>query len=197
MYLLLCADGVPHEYRPHGCPHCHAKVMLHRHGKFTRWIFTLTGAQRVPIFRFLCPLCSKAISLLPSFIETHHQASTEIKEDLMQQRAEGTTQSQLSMRSQQYPGGPWSEKSVGRWIRRWNERLNQNKQRFWTWGLHHYHHEPLPKERESDWRSLFTWWAKIRKRMSGVSVLQPLLHVERSMEMTANELHPTKAVRRS
>lgn len=161
VYLLLCAHGVPEENRPRYCPHCKSCVMLHRHGKFTRWVFTVTEALQVPIYRFLCPLCRHTMSLLPSFIEAHHQAATDVKETVVCQHANNQSQAQIVSQTQTLPGGAWSEKTIGRWIQRWTERRSAMEARLWRWGLHHSPSAALPRERLSDWRALFVWWSSL------------------------------------
>lgn len=192
VYLLLCAHGVPEEMRPRRCPHCGATVTLHRHGKFTRWVFTVTEALQVPIYRFLCPCCRHTMSLLPSFIEAHHQAATDIKETVVREHADDQSQAHIASQTQRLPGGAWSEKTIRSWIRRWTERRSAMEARLWRWGLHHAPSAALPRERLSDWRALFSWWPSLSVPEPG-ALFQLLLAFTRPRTLTVDGLSPHKS----
>lgn len=78
-YLQFCPDGIPEADRPRVCPHCAETVMLHRHGRFFRCVFTLTERFVIPIFRFRCPRCGKTTSVLPAFLLPKQQAAVDIR----------------------------------------------------------------------------------------------------------------------
>lgn len=55
------------------CPMCHSRKRLHRHGFYWRYGITDLLIERVPICRFLCTICKKTLSILPSFFVPYFQ----------------------------------------------------------------------------------------------------------------------------
>jgi len=54
---------------PQKCPHkdCHTPIRLKKHGYYKRWIITETFHGRIRIRRYICPVCGKTVSMMPSF----------------------------------------------------------------------------------------------------------------------------------
>lgn len=51
------------------CPNCDAKT--HRHGHYTRTVWSELCAFLIPIFRRYCPDCGKTFSYIPSFLKPY------------------------------------------------------------------------------------------------------------------------------
>jgi len=59
----------------YGCPHpgCPYRDRLRKHGFYSRHAITPCEVYVVWIQRYLCPLCGRTVSLLPSFLAPHFQ----------------------------------------------------------------------------------------------------------------------------
>lgn len=194
-YLVLCGNGVPEVDRPRGCSHCGADTMPHRHGKFMRVLFSLTEEIVIPIFRFLCTQCRKTMSVIPSFVERHHQVAVEIKEELILRREEGESIAEIASKSNVYPGGPYSEKTLWRWTVRWNERLKIHEGQVWSYLLQRCPMPSLPRERTSLWQALFVSWRRFKQMDEpSVGLLQHLYRLARSIALAGRFPHPTEDV---
>lgn len=127
------------------------------------------------------------MSLLPTFVERHHQTDVRTKEEVVKRRDAGHALEQIAVFTASLPGGYWSAKTVGRWFKRWTERLTRALATFWTWVLRWFPHHSLPRERGSPWRSLFAWWQLVQQsnptNILPGSILQLLLKQELSARM--------------
>ncbi|MEW6064262.1 hypothetical protein P378_09320 [Desulforamulus profundi] len=173
-YLQLFADGCPEKFRPRICPHCLTQVLLHRHGKYNRHAYTPDGQSRLPIYRFICPNpnCRKTTALLPSFLKEHHQISLDLQEKVIRQQAEGKTLVQLS-EELEVPGGPFSEKTIWRWIRTWNKDLVNYVSVVWKFILEFIPHLQLPvgtNKPRQEWGWLFYAWDQLKAKFPRIAV---------------------------
>ena len=181
-YLEMCKDGLPEECRPKRCGACESKRRPHRHGKFTRYLFTITEVISLTIFRFLCPDCKTTSSVFPSFIQPHHQTGVEVKEEIIVANEEGISLSKLAERSRLYAGGVYSEKTLGRWRKDWNERRTAREQQLWEMLFRGGMDAPLPRERCGPWKALQEAW---RQAVRPGSLFSALLRLDLSAKMTA------------
>lgn len=188
-YLSLCAQGLPEEQRPDRCRHCSSERIPHRHGKFLRWLFTLDEAMQIPVFRFLCPDCRKSFCVLPGFVETYHQSAVEVKETVTERVAEGRSLTEIAEESKDFAGGHYAEKTLWRWLKRWQERLYTHEEQLWS-NIIRGMDEPLPRERTSRWRALLKAWSTLRR---SDSLFHALLHLERSSVLSSIGQNPTEA----
>lgn len=99
---------MPEADRPRRCEHCPSERLPHQHGTFLRWVFTVGEALRLPVHRFLCPDCRKTMSLLPVFVEPHHQSAVDVKEAALRDAADGCSLPEIVEASGAYAGGGYS-----------------------------------------------------------------------------------------
>lgn len=156
--MHICESGLPESCRPSECSHCSAKCTPHRHGKFMRSLYTLEEAFVIPVFRFRCPKCRKTFSILPHFVEPHHQSAVDVKEAVVRSGEEGRSLTVLASDSASFAGGPYAEKTLWRWQRCWKRRLNRHEEQIWRTILHCGLEVPLPSERRSSWKALWAGW---------------------------------------
>jgi hypothetical protein len=60
------------------CDDC--KVTMHKHGRYFRSVTTKQKTRAIPIYRWLCPICRKTLSLLPDFLVPWARFATYIRE---------------------------------------------------------------------------------------------------------------------
>jgi hypothetical protein len=90
IYLALIQNGCPGEWRPTRCRRCGAESKFHRHGQYTRMLYTLEEALEIIIFRFRCTACSKTFGLLPPFLIPHRTAALDVQEQVVRELDGGT-----------------------------------------------------------------------------------------------------------
>lgn len=112
----------------------------------------------MPVHRFLCPDCRKTMSLLPAFVEPHHQSAVDVKEAVVRAAAEGCSLPEIAEASEAYAGGGYSEKTIRRWRKTWNRRRGAHEERIWAILFHLGLDTELPRERRGGWLSLFAAW---------------------------------------
>lgn len=178
----MCKEGLPEKCRPKRCGACESKRRPHRHGKFTRYLFTINEVISLTIFRFLCPDCKTTSSVFPSFIQPHHQTGVEVKEEVIVASESGISLSKLAVLSLLYAGGGYSEKTLGRWRKDWDERRTLREQQLWEMLFRGGMDAPLPRERRGPWKALQEAW---RQSVRPGSLLSALLHLDLSVKMTA------------
>lgn len=108
----------------------------------------------LPVFRFRCPSCGLAFSLLPSFSQPHHQAAVEVKEAIVAAYEEGEPIAKIADASRDYAGGGYSEKAIRRWRKGWQQLREAHEPALWAMLFHHGMDAPLPRERQSPWKAL-------------------------------------------
>ena len=57
----------PHRYRPEICPQCQARCPLTAHGFYCRSLVDVGFDGAIRVRRYLCRVCQRTVSLLPSF----------------------------------------------------------------------------------------------------------------------------------
>jgi hypothetical protein len=155
---MECREGIPEENRPLECKDCGSSRKPHRHGKFERSLFTLTDTLLIFIYRFLCPDCKRSFSLIPSFVEPHHQAAVEVKEEVVRSGAEGKSLEEIAASSDTYAGGAYAVKTLWRWVCCWNRRLKRHEEELWGRIVRSGVEPSLTRERHSIWKALFGAW---------------------------------------
>ena len=193
-YIEAFMDGCPENIRPMICPHCLANVMLHKHGHFERSVFTLLKVFIIVIYRFKCPIlgCLKTISLLPSFVDEHHQVAWEIKDEVIRQQSSGIALATIA-ETMKTSAGKFSEKTLWRWSRAFREDMGADVQeslaKEWTFVLEQLPHMLLPvgvskPKSESAW--LFRAWDQVREVLPerfSLGILEWLYRIKRSLAM--------------
>lgn len=130
------------------------------------------------------------MSVIPDIVEAHHQTSVEVKEEVTRSAEEGQSIPAITLRSEIFAGGPYSEKTLWRWIRSWRRRVQRHQNRIWAMLLHTGMDNELPRERDSNILALFTAWAG---RQNDKSLFSTLLGLDRSTKVTSRTIHPTEA----
>jgi len=163
--LLVGTHGIPEEDRPHECPKCHqCEYMLHRHSQFERSACTSSQSTRISIFRFRCPVCGYVHSVIPVFLEPYQRMALDLQEDLINHLESGATLEAVAEETETLPGGPCSEKTLGRLVRGWAERLDQLESGLWAWLIAHVPHLTLPRS-PFLWTGLRSCWETVRRQL--------------------------------
>lgn len=182
-YLEFIANGCPEELRPDQCLFCLTEGKMHRHGKFLRTVYTFCEAILIPIFRFRCYECKHTVSILPSFIGSHQQAVWDAQEEIIRQNETGASLDKVA-------GGwkatfvPFSVKTLWRWKKQWDNRLQSFEGAVWTNVIKYIPHLQLPvgaQSPKSRWQWLFTLWEQLNSRHpQGFGLLHWLSSLARS-----------------
>jgi len=117
------------------------------------------------------------MSIPPGFVEPHHQAAVDVKEEVVRRSSEGQSLAGIAGQSLSVAGGRYAEKTLWRWLQAWEKRRERQEQRLWASLLRQGLDEPLPRERKSAWRALFAAWPMAD---SGESLFAALLRLDRS-----------------
>jgi len=191
-YIEAFMNGCPNHIRPMICPHCLAQVMLHKHGNFKRSVFTLLKEFIIVIYRFKCPIleCQKTTSLLPSFVDEHHQVAWGIKDEVIRRQSSGIALVNVA-ENLETPAGKFSEKTLWRWSRAFREDMGEDVQEFlskeWTFVLEQLPHMVLPvgeSKPDREWAWLFRAWDQVREFLPerfGLGILEWLYRTKRSL----------------
>jgi len=183
-YLLMIVNGCPKEWRPRICRHCVAEAGFHRHGHYSRMLYTLNEVLEIIIFRFKCKSCKKTFGLLPSFAERHQSVAVDVQEQVVGELDNSVplrvVAERLNLSTQ-----PYSEKSLWRWKKKWDRRRDVLEPVYWQVILSRAPHVHLPRGSESprgSWGWLFLAWRAVRDHFTDnprVGCLQWLLHLAR------------------
>ena len=128
-YLSWLLSDEAKTVRPAPCSACGGQVW-HRHGTYSRTVYTVVEFFLIPVARFLCTLCQATASLLPSFIGRHQPFTWDVQQQVVVAREQGQTTEQAAL-SVPPPGGPLSAATVVRWCARWRRRLSLWEAMFW------------------------------------------------------------------
>jgi hypothetical protein len=176
---LVGTHGIPEEDRPQECPKCRQrKRMPHRHSQFERSAYTPFQSARISIFRFRCPVCGYVHSVIPIFLEPYQRMALDLQEELINSIENGTTLEAVAEETDTLPGGPCSEKTIGRLVRGCAERLIQLESGLWTWLIAHVPHLTLPRSL-SLWTALRSCWENVRGQLPGFGPIRFLTGVNR------------------
>lgn len=165
-YLEDFIDGCPNHLRPMVCPHCEAKVMLHKHGSFKRTVYTLLEEFVIAIYRFICPIntCKQSISLVPNFVPKYHQVAWEVKEEVIRQQLSGVALMKIS-EDMVISAGKFSEKTLWRWSKAIRDKLRESSSEQWQVILEKLPHLEIhvgPEKPLREWGWLFRAWEQVR-----------------------------------
>jgi hypothetical protein len=170
-YCELFKEGCPEGLRPVTCPFCKSQE-LHKHGRYLRRLFSVRGEFTIPIYRFKCSNCKRSSSLWPPFVAKGSQIALDVHEHVLESRACGISLSEAALTSA-IPGGPFSERTLGRWVRFWDERLKTFVAKIWHAVLTRLPNVALPQgghKPKDEWGYLLPLW----KRISPLSLLEYL-----------------------
>lgn len=184
-YIKEFIHGCPNHLRPRVCPHCMARVMLHKHGSFKRTVYTLLEAFIISIYRFKCIQCGRATSLLPNFVMEHHQVAWDIKEVVIQQQLSGVALVKIA-EDLETSAGRFSEKTLWRWSKAIHVELENSSSELWQMILDKLPHMKIPvgptkPAQERSW--LFSAWEQVRSTRPGfinIGLLAWLYSIKRS-----------------
>jgi transposase-like protein len=156
-YLQVFSEGCPEELRPTYCSHCRMDRLFHRHGKYQRKVFTWLECFLIFIYRFKCTACGHTQSLLPSFTGPHQQVIWDVQEEVVRKNEEGASLGDLTEELKP-PAGPYSQKTLWRWKKTWERRLEAVEVYAWKWFLNRLPHLQMPvgeAKPKSRWGWLF------------------------------------------
>lgn len=199
-------NGIPDHIRPQKCVNCGQEHrLIYHHGKYQRWVITLEASYEIPIYMFYCPVpnCNRAFALIPDFVEKHHQVAIDIKQRIIEQNEEGSSLADIAVESETLPGGPYSEKTLWRWEKRWDDRLVHGQPMIWTWLLRRLPHFHLLKGQarpHTDWQWFLGLWKQVQSHLLDTSHLRFLhfLHrLSRSLTVSFMVENPKIDVHRS
>ena len=165
-YIESFAAGCPEIFKPTVCPSCGYEGKLHRHGRYLRKLFMVGGEFEIPIYRFKCPCCKKAVGLLPSFVCKGSQVGLSIHEEVLRKRSEGESLVKIE-NTLIVAGGPYSERTLWRWTRMWDIRLRIAAAGLWKYILTSMPHltllvgKLLPRD---EWGHLFSAFKQLREK---------------------------------
>ena len=117
--------------------------MLHRHGHYERTVYFLDNQFLIVVYRFKCPECSHADGLLPSFVGKNQQAAWDIQETVLREQAAGASLADVAEKFDDVPGGPYTEKTLWRWVSRWGRELPQWISAAWAFLLKRIPHAKI------------------------------------------------------
>lgn len=163
-YIESFIDGCPNHLRPKVCPHCQAKVILHKHGSFKRTVYSLYDVFIISIFRFKCILCGRSTSLLPNFVMEHHQVAWEVKEEVIRQQLSGEALAKIA-EDLVTSAGKFSEKTLWRWSKAIRDELRNSSSEQWQVILEKLPHVEIPvgsSKPVREWVWLFRTWEQVR-----------------------------------
>jgi hypothetical protein len=166
-YLELFKDGCPDSLRPMVCPHCQEQLMLHRHGHYERMVYFLDNQFLIVVYRFKCPKCNHADGLLPSFVGKNQQAAWDIQETVLREQATGASLADAAENLDDVPGGPYTEKTLWRWVSRWNRELPRWTPAVWSFLLERIPHAKIrvgAKKPRQEWEWLFDAWDQMQAK---------------------------------
>ena len=165
-YIESFAAGCPESLKPTVCPSCGYEGKLHRHGRYLRKLFMVGGEFEIPIYRFKCPCCKKAVGLLPSFVCEGSQIGLSIHEEVLRKRSEGESLVKIE-NTLIVAGGPYSERTLWRWTRMWDIKLRIAAAGLWKYILTSMPHltllvgKLLPRD---EWGHLFSAFKQLREK---------------------------------
>ena len=187
-YLKIVENGCPEEFRPTWCEHCESESNFHRHGSYTRSLYTLAEAFEIRIFRFKCTACATACSILPSFLKRNHTAALDVHECVMRMNTDGVA---LRIIAEQLASvQAFSEKTLWRWKQMWNHILKRLEPVFWQTVLLRTPHLSLPRGKDapvSTWGWFFWVWEAVHLYWSdkpGECSFQWLVYLSQSVAVT-------------
>lgn len=161
----MVENGCSNELRPTWCSHCEAETKFHRHGSYTRSLYTIEDVFEIRIFRFKCTTCAKTCSVLPSFLRSNHTAALDLQEHVIRNYSNGLALRTIS--EQLDPVQSFSEKTLWRWKNYWYEFLIKLRPVFWQMALARYPHLLLPRggdAPDNNWGWVFWVWDRTRLR---------------------------------
>lgn len=162
---LVGTHGLPEEDRPKRCPTgCPCQRMPHRHSHYWRSVFTSSSYQRICIFRFRCPGCGYVHSVIPAFLEPYQRLALDLQEQVVNTVHQGATLETVAEASEALFGGLVHEKTIGRLVRGWNERLAQLESGLWAWLLERAPHLSFSRI-TSLWSRLSSAWQAVREQV--------------------------------
>lgn len=145
--------------------------MLHKHGSFERTVYTLSEVFILSIFRFKCKLCKRTTSLLPHFVQAHHQVAWEVKEEVILRQLAGTSLANIA-EDLVSSAGTFSEKTLWRWSKGIHQEIKDLTPQLWQTLLERVPHLELPigsTKPKHEWTWLIRSWQQVRSAVGELS----------------------------
>ena len=123
----------------------------------------MQGEFIIPIYRFKCSNCRKTTSLRPIFAAKGSQIALDVHQEVLEKRVVGVSLSEAAC-ILTVPGSPFSERTIGRWVRFWDGRLKISLARIWNAVLTRLPHLAIPKGRHKpndEWGYLLPLWKSV------------------------------------
>jgi hypothetical protein len=87
--ILFNTEDTPQSYAegngkfpdaPEKCPHkgCHTPIKMRKHGFYERYIVGFEFVGKISVRRYICPMCGRTVSMLPSFCVPRLQYGVEV-----------------------------------------------------------------------------------------------------------------------
>mgnify|MGYP000942764416 CR=1 FL=1 len=188
-YLQLIKGGCPEELRPTWCRRCQSEAKFHKHGEYKRTIITIGEPLEITVFRFKCSSCNMTCSILPPFLRRNHIAALDVQEQVTLRHIQGIS---LRIISEQLPAQlAFSEKTLWRWKKYWQKRLDKLRSTFWPIVLARCPHLLFPRGGSSvpssSWAWFFWVWNKTRGQWTDrpAGALQWLVLLSQPVAVTA------------
>ncbi|MEC0229765.1 hypothetical protein [Paenibacillus alba] len=130
----------------------------------------------------------------------HQQVALEVQTHILKQQDDGISLADLCA-DEQLPGGPYTEKTLWRWTKRWREIVEKHSRDFVAWTLKLVPQAPFPlgSLQPSLWKWLSRWWVETREQILSwkeLSAIQSLRRYVRVIGGVATSVNPTKCVHR-
>ena len=173
---VIIVDNPPGE-----CPWCFHKV-LHRHAKYTRFLYMQDQRIQVVVMRFICTSCNRTTSLLPDIVGTHQPMSWSVQEQVYVACEMGLSAEETAM-SVAPPTGPISTRTVRRWRKKWTALLAEMQTLFWNSVLFIQPNLDLPIGSDKP-QNLYGWmsctWQNVQVKISEIGLFEFLHRLRRS-----------------
>ena len=134
MQVLFNSEQKPGDYiksgsgsypgAPGRCPHknCKTPKKLKKHGYYQRYLMTPTFCGKIRIRRYICSVCGRTVSMLPSFCISKFQFGTEVVVNILWESYNGESINKVSMK-----WGKIIETITRRNVAYYRARLRQNR----------------------------------------------------------------------
>ena len=178
----MTKEGCPEEWRPRQCRHCQAQGRFHRHGFYTRKLYTLFEALDLVIFRFKCTTCERTFGLFPPFLLPYRGAALEVQEEVIRLVDQGRPLETITERLTSATE-PYSAKTLWRWKKEWNNTRELLEPSFWVQVFTRFPHIRSPEGvTKTAWGRIFAVWQETKDELAaeGACCLQWLKYLARA-----------------
>ncbi|MDQ0190655.1 hypothetical protein J2S03_002522 [Alicyclobacillus cycloheptanicus] len=129
-YLRFCEHPDISKIRPQVCSMCGTNQPLRFHGHYKRNVWCEEHCYKIIVFRFLCGRCCATVSVLPSFVGRYQRTAWDLQEDVLAACEDGASLEKAGSLVPP-PSGPISYRTVWRWKKAWELRMESAESGFW------------------------------------------------------------------